>query len=203
MTKQLTTASKSELSLLMADVLRAVLTGGRYPLRLLSQVVTRVLVDREVNCTRVSMIKAVINRNKRLSGQEEELTVGLDKKCTRTPYLLGRLFAVLERIQKAHNSDLNKTIKDKYMPAAMRTPTKVMPQLLQLSQYHLSKLDKNKQQPYYERILGKIMDKIDWMEVPDALPLMQQGDMITGYYHQRQDFYKPKKKEESNETAAQ
>ena len=48
---------------LAGDWMRAILTGTRYPLTLLSTVLMRIRADGEVNALRAAMLKAVLNRN--------------------------------------------------------------------------------------------------------------------------------------------
>ena len=40
--------------------------------------------------------------------------MGLNEGCEESAYVLGRLFAVLETIQKDANSGINTTIRDRY-----------------------------------------------------------------------------------------
>lgn len=127
--------------------------------------------------------------------------MSLDPDCTDQPYQLGRLFAVLERIQTdALGRDLNRTIRDGYMSAASATPGSVFQRLLRLTQHHCDKLPTTKTEAKERRVwmkhtaesrIGEIVDKIS--DFPAHLPLDEQGLFFIGYYHQRQDFFKSKK----------
>jgi CRISPR-associated protein Csd1 len=181
---------------LAGEWMRAILTGTRYPLTLLSAVLMRIRADGEVNGLRVSMLKAVLNRNNRqLKGK---LPVALDPDCKNTGYLLGRLFAVYENIQTAAlGRGVNATIKDKFYGSASAQPRKVFALLDKGSAAHLSKV--GKQAPGYkvtlEKQLGEIMGLMSPSETPfpASLSAEQQALFALGYYHQRSEFFKSKK----------
>ena len=101
-------------------------------------------------------------------------------------YRLGRLFAVLEKIQEEASPGLNATIRDRYYGAASSTPVAVFTTLLRLKNHHLGKLSPGRR-VNLERLIGEIMDGI--ADFPRQLPLPEQGRFALGYYHQRQDFY--------------
>lgn len=122
----------------------------------------------------------------------------LSSEAKNRPYLLGRLFATLEKAQEdaARPATLNATIKDRYFTSACANPASTFPVLLRLSQHHISKSEWGRNT---ERLIRSIMELIDLDEVPfpKRLSLDEQGIFILGYYHQRNDFFKSRKKEES------
>ena len=69
--------------------------------------------------------------------------MALNEQSTIPAYLLGRLFAVLEKVQQdaAAPTKLNATIKDRYFTSACASPASVFPVLLRLSQHHISKAE--------------------------------------------------------------
>lgn len=116
----------------------------------------------------------------------------LDPTNTNSAYRLGRLFAVLERIQEASAGGpgkLNSTIRDRYYGAASSTPVAVFTTLLRLKNSHLKKLTVG-QASWFEKVLGEILDAVT--DFPKHLPLPDQGRFALGYYHQRQDFFTKK-----------
>jgi len=119
----------------------------------------------------------------------------LDKENNNQGYLCGRLFATLEKIQEQSNR--SRTIRERYMNAAAATPAAVFSTLLNLSVHHEEKLDKAVQ-IYYEKIKAEIIEKLSADGFPSHLDLIDQGRFMIGYYHQRQDFFKPKEKKENN-----
>jgi len=104
-----------------------------------------------------------------------------------TAYRLGRLFAVLERIQERASPGINATIRDRYYGAASSTPVTVFSTLLKLKNHHLAKLDSKGEAINYEKLLGQIMNEIT--DFPAHLNLADQGRFAIGYYHQRQAFF--------------
>lgn len=125
--------------------------------------------------------------------------MSLDKDNDNVGYRLGRLFAVLEKIQEEANRDINATIRDRYYGAASSTPVTVFSTLLKLKNHHLSKLANRGRVVNLEKCVGEIMDGIG--DFPAQLALADQGRFAVGYYHQRQDFFRTTKTETSAEGA--
>ena len=120
----------------------------------------------------------------------------LDKENQNSGYLCGRLFAVLEKIQKDANGI--DTIRERYLNAASTTPATVFSTILNLSTHHLEKLNEGKQ-IFYEKIKQEIISKLGADGFPTHLDLQDQGRFFVGYYHQKQDFYLRKEDKESEE----
>lgn len=70
--------------------------------------------------------------------------MGLEETCNDTAYILGRLFSVLESIQKEANQGINATIKDRYFNSACATPASVFPILFKLENSHKKNLSVKK-----------------------------------------------------------
>ena len=140
---------------LAGDLLRAVLTGGRYPATLLNGVTLRIRAEQTVTRGRAAVIKAYYLRNYPTELNKEVFTVSLNE-TTNVPYLLGRLFSVLEAVQKAANPGINTTIKDRYFDAACAAPVMVFSTLLRLSQKHLRKLNDGLA-TYYDKQITELM----------------------------------------------
>jgi CRISPR-associated protein Csd1 len=92
---------------LAGEVMRAILTGLRYPRTLLAEIVMRCRADRDLNGMRAAILKACIVRDDRKRGEKESVSVSLDPNETNAGYRLGRLFAVLESIQRAALGKVN------------------------------------------------------------------------------------------------
>ena len=116
----------------------------------------------------------------------------LDRTNINPGYLLGRLFAVLERIQETAaggGGKLNSTIRDKYYGAMASSPGIVFPTLDKLKIAHLKKLPWG-QKEWFDKLVGEILN--DLPDIPRQLSLPDQGRFALGYYHQRQDFFTKK-----------
>lgn len=177
------------------ETLRAILTGGRYPATLFNQVQIRIKADRELAWERMAIVKAYLLRNSTDERIKEGLTVQLNDQTTYQPYLLGRLFAVLEAIQEKANPGINATIKDKYFTSACATPSVVFPILLNLKDKHLKKLDGGIR-VYYDRQVSELMGQLT-EDYPAHLSLQDQGVFQIGYYHQKQKRFEKKNQEEA------
>ncbi len=177
------------------DLMRSILTGLPYPHTLLSAAVRRIRAEHQVTYSRAALIKACINRAARYSYHtiKEELPMSLDEANINVGYRLGRLFAVLEKIQEEANPGINATILDRYYGAASSRPVTVFSTLLKLKNHHLSKLENRGRAVNLEKRIGEIIEGLG--DFPAQLHLADQGRFAIGYYHQRQDFFK---KAESN-----
>ena len=172
------------------ELMRSILAGLPYPQTLLTAAVRRIRAEHEVTHARAALIKACVNRATRYSDPaiKEELTMSLDEANTNVGYRLGRLFAVLEKIQEEANPGINATIRDRYYGAASSTPVTVFSTLLKLKNHHLSKLENRGRAVNLEKRVGEIMEGLS--DFPAQLPIAGQGRFAIGYYHQRQDFFK-------------
>lgn len=182
--------------LLAGAIARAVFLGTPYPPMLLGQMLNRIRADGYVSHVRVAAIKACLIRNTEFDPHPKEVTVSLDTKRTDPAYVMGRIFALLEKIQTdSLGGDLNSTIKDRYFSAASATPGVVFPRLIRLSQHHLAKMEPG-QKVYYEKLLGETMNKLDGFA--NRLALEDQGLFAVGYFHQRQDLFTKKTDKEGD-----
>lgn len=186
------------------EIVRAVLSGEDvpYPQALLSAAVGRCRAERRVTYPRAAVLKACLNRAIRRANHstssipEKEFLPMLDTQNPSAAYRLGRLFAVLEKIQEEASPNLNATIRDRYYGAASSTPVTVFTTLLRLKNHHLGKLSPGRC-IHFERLIGEIMGGI--ADFPHQLPLPEQGRFALGYYHQRQNFFTQKTLSESAE----
>lgn len=183
--------------LLSGALVRSVLTGVTYPALLLNQVELRIRAEHQITRGRAAIIKAFLLRNtqelEQFNQYKEALSVELNENTNYQPYLLGRLFAVLEGLQQAANPGINTTIRDRFFNSACATPGVVFPQLIKLAQAHLKKLDGGLS-VHYNRQLGDILSRFI-SDYPTRLSLYDQGIFQLGYYHQVQARYT--KKEEN------
>lgn len=179
---------------LAGDLLRAVLTGGRYPATLLNGVTMRIRAEQDVTRGRAAILKAYYLRNSPTDLNKEVFTVSLNE-TTNVPYILGRLFSVLEAVQSDANPGINTTIKDRYFNSACATPALVFPTLLKLAQKHLQKLPDGKA-VFYNKQITELAALVPESGFPARLSLPEQGKFEIGYYHQTQKRFEKKNKEE-------
>lgn len=178
---------------LAGGMARAILTGARYPQNLLPVVLERIRTEHNVTYFRAALLKAYLLRNTPI----EEVPVSLDPNRTDRPYLLGRLFAVLEKAQEEAIPGTNATIKDRYLAAAAATPGQVFHMLLKNSANHIAKLKKDPEKKgrafHYDVMTQDII--AGFSDYPKTMKAEEQGLFMIGYYHQRKDFYTKKTQE--------
>ncbi len=172
---------------LAGEFARAVLTGGPYPLPLLTLTLTRLRADHEVNGYRAALIKACLTR------LGKEVPVSLARDELDPGYRLGRLFAVLEVVQRAGVGDVNAGIRDRYIGAASATPARVFPLLLRGAQNHLSAARKKGRVGWavnLEKEISQIMSGLEAHKpFPASLDLDRQGRFFVGFYHQNAELF--------------
>ena len=168
------------------EVMRAILEDLPYPAPLLNLAVQRCRAEQKPTYARAAAIKAYLNRLNRHNKTEREYLPMLDPTNPNAAYRLGRLFAVLEKIQEEASPGLNATIRDRYYGAASSTPVSVFTTLLRLKNHHLGKLNKGRS-VQMEKLVGEIMEGL--ADFPRQLGLPDQGRFALGYYHQRQNFF--------------
>lgn len=119
--------------------------------------------------------------------------MSLSENSENRAYVLGRLFAVLEKAQQDANPGINTTIKDRYFTSACATPGSIFPILLRLSAHHISKAEYGY---INEKKISLLMDKLNIKDnpFPKRLNLDDQGLFILGYYHQQKANYTKKEK---------
>ena len=121
--------------------------------------------------------------------------MSLNEQATIPAYVLGRLFAVLEKAQQDAIGEVNAGIKDRYFTSACASPGSIFPLLLRLSQHHISKVKQEGKRTFnYDRRIQDILNLLDVEKnpIPTRLALDEQGVFILGYYHQRKDFFTSK-----------
>ena len=187
---------------LAGEWLRAILSGTPYPRTLLSTLIMRLQVDRDVNGLRVAVLKSVLVKN-----FDMEVPVAIDPTFTDQGYLLGRLFALYEQAQTAAlGRNVNATIKDKYYGAASAQPRKVFHLLESGSANHLSKVGKQKPglKVNLEKQIGAIKELMEPGRdpFPASLPDKSQALFGLGYYHQRNEFFRKPEKTTLEDAAA-
>ncbi|WP_300674878.1 type I-C CRISPR-associated protein Cas8c/Csd1 [Desulfoluna sp.] len=167
---------------------RSVLTGSRYPESLYAAVIGRIRADKQVNYIRAAIIKACLIRNH--PDKAGEMTMALNSDRKDVPYLLGRLFSLLEKVQSDALGKIGTSIRHRYFSSASATPSIVFPQLLRLAQHHIAKAEYGGNM---DRKIQAVVEDID--DFPARLSLQDQGVFTIGYYHQANANYRKTEKE--------
>lgn len=145
---------------------------------------------------RAALIRLILNRNTMKGGymiQEHN-----DASDTRTAIVCGKIFAVMESIQRAaQGKDLNAGIRERFFSFASTSPAPAFGRLMKLSQNHISKLKHEKPglAVLLDRQLQVLCSHVSGF--PAIFSLEEQGQFALGYYHQKQqDFDNAKNNKE-------
>lgn len=186
---------------------RAALGGTRYPFSILQRAVSRVRAEigkrnderigwnvKKWNDARAALIKAVLNRRRQVHPQTityPEVQNTMDPNNRNAGYDLGRLMAVLERLQQLALDDVNASVVDRYFSGASASPKSVFVRLMKNARHHARKArddDKNAGLAYrLERLMDEICDRFEPESdgFPAHLNLEEQGLFVLGYHQMR------------------
>lgn len=189
--------------LLAGEVMRAVLSGGRYPQSLLAAAIMRMRAGDDVGRGwHVAVVRAVLARDERLCGGKDKVPMGLDKDSTNKAYRLGRLFAALEYAQERAIEGVKATIRSRFLASASAAPASVFPTLLRLSQHHIVKLTNAANSgtaTFHDKQIQDILEGIP-DHFPRSLKLAEQGRFYLGYYHQRAERFRKREDQTTPES---
>lgn len=174
---------------LIAQITDAALNNRVLPVSLLQAALRRNKAEQKITYGRASLLKAYINRAIRAGRLKnmKELTMSLDRNRQDIGYVLGRLFAVLEKTQAEANPGLNATIADRYFGSASSTPIAVFGTLMRLLPHHLNKLEFERRAVQLQWEIRQILEHCQ--RFPNYLNLEQQGLFAIGYYHETQFLF--------------
>lgn len=147
---------------------------------------------------RASLIRLILNRNNKGGGFM--INEKLDLNNDSTAYVCGRIFAVLESIQRvALGKNINAGIRERFFTFASTNPSPAFGRLMKLSQNHISKLrgEKPGLAVVLDKELGELVCKIQLF--PVIFSLEEQGQFAIGYYHQKQAQFNKKELKETIE----
>ena len=175
--------------LLAGQYVKSILAGQMYPQAIYHLALRRCRTGGEhggVSTVRAAVIKAFLLRkdDKNKLPKEELISVSLNETHPEPAYHLGRLFSLLEKVQKDALGQLNASIRDRYFGAASATPAAVFPLLLRLARHHIAKSEYG---GLSDRKIQQVINRLEGF--PRHLSLDEQGYFILGYYHQNQANY--------------
>lgn len=167
---------------LASEIFLAILFGRPFPRALLSSALQRCRAEQNVSRARAALIGLYLTANLRKEGIE----MGLNKELSDAGYHLGRLLAVLERLQ-GDAVRTNMTLAERYYGAASTRPGTVFPSLLKLAQHHAAKAQAGR---FFQSQLAEVLGRV--VAFPATLNLDEQGMFAIGYYHQREEYFRSK-----------
>lgn len=168
---------------------------------------------------RAALMKACLVRDERLaargredySHEEGSLKVALDTTNDNEGYVLGRMFAIMERAQREAIDEVNSTIRDRFIGAASSTPARTFGPLMRNFENHISKLKKTpaktgfgvKLERDFNDAVALLPGSGDQI-VPATLGANDQINFFVGYHQQQQELWKKRedREAEADELAA-
>ena len=193
---------------IVQSLLESIVKGLPYPVTIQNACLERIRHERSkkdekggrlspITEMRVALLKASFNRKHRNNDNIKKLTMALDPTNDTPAYLAGRLFFILEDVQKqAISYDINSSIADRYFIRAAGDPNVVFGELLRKANYHLRKLERSSGKPHFART--EIEAILDLLPKEVILQRDTQGGIkhgldgeslfAIGYYHQRAEY---------------
>lgn len=180
----------------------AVIQATPFPLSILQRALERTRAeigktawsDLDRRDARAALIKAVLVRRRRLMpafATYPEPTKAMDPSNDNPGYLLGRLMAVLERLQQVALGSPNASVVDRYFSAASASPRGVFVRLLKNARHHARKAEDDDRTAglahWLERQMDDIADRFSprMNGFPATLSLEDQGLFVLGYHQER------------------
>jgi CRISPR-associated protein Csd1 len=194
------------------DLLRSALLGVAVPMALRAHLMHRVRNDGRVDDVRAALIRLALNRcPDRI--EDSPMLTGLDKNRRDPAYLAGRLFALLEGIQRtAHRTDrsgegsgaeekpgqksgagrksdeVNATFTNRYFRSAVATPRVALTQGRIEADAWLSKIRRRTSPALAAHCRNQLTELYELVDGANGLParcsVRQQEQFVLGYHHQ-------------------
>lgn len=191
-------ASKQMQKYALKEWMEWFLHGKSLSERILIPLLKQIEVSGAMHAHQAAAVKSwLVSQNEREGIERRRWTVTTDVKNQEPAYVIGRLFAVLEKIQQEAINSKN-TIATKYFSSASTTPKSVIGLLIRNAQHHLAKISSDDKKRglaiSYDQRLAEIYGQLK--KYPDMLNAEGQAEFAMGYYHEKQDLYTSKKDQE-------
>lgn len=174
-------------------LLRAALRGGPLPVALLGHLIRRIRVDGRTDDVRAGLLRLLLTRQIE-APMEKKPMPGLDDDNHSPSYVAGRIFAVLESLQRSAypgKDAPNLSFYGRYYSGAVANPNVALVAGEQLAPAWLKKLDGRGRGGIafiYKNRLSGLYDRLtEAGNIPARIGLTEQGSFILGYHHQRAD----------------
>jgi CRISPR-associated protein Csd1 len=112
--------------------------------------------------------------------------VTLDQPTDRAAYLLGRLFALLERIEAVALGEAPRESSDRLFSEASATPAQSFPALLRAAQHYVTR---SLEGLWLERGVAEVLARLPEGELPAELDREGRRSFALGYAHERTAFF--------------
>jgi CRISPR-associated protein Csd1 len=179
----------------LRDLRGAALLGRPLPPSLLSHVINRICADGRLDAARAGLIRLALRRNPYLTATDRErLTPTLNMDNRNPAYVSGRIFAVMDDLQKAvsraADQKLNTTFAERYFSRAVHNPQVVLVSGRRTATAWLKRLRGPLHRPHwsdaYERRMDDLFSQLD--AIPSGGLLNDKAQFILGYHQQRAEM---------------
>ncbi|MBB1245264.1 type I-C CRISPR-associated protein Cas8c/Csd1 [Streptomyces durbertensis] len=170
------------------DLLRSALHENPLPAHVLPLLLQRIQADQRIDTPRVALLRLILNRPFSQTGNAvNPATEKLNEDSTDAAYTAGRMFYVLEEVQRSALENLNTSLRDKHFRTAMVAPLTTMTQLVANANAHFKRLERDNPKAGRALLdrLTQLQSRLD-TTLPQHLAPDGQARFVLGYYHQRQ-----------------
>ncbi len=150
---------------LYTTLMNAIIENGRFPTFVGSLIINNIGFDRWFTQEREALMRGYVLRNGLNAECKEAVAdpnLNMDTNCP--AYLLGELLSACLILQNEASGNPKVTVVDRFFSRMLYHPTVVLPELLQLSTAHISKLtrseDKKATGRYWERKIDDLMARL-------------------------------------------
>ncbi|WP_030106669.1 type I-C CRISPR-associated protein Cas8c/Csd1 [Actinoalloteichus caeruleus] len=155
------------------------------PPELRHQLLARITNDGRVDAYRAALLRLSLVRQY----GKDHVMPGLDETNTDPAYLCGRIFTLLQRIQRTALGDVNTSFADRHFAGALSKPDQAVTTGMREAQPWLKKLwrDKTKRglSVRLDRELARMTTLLEAAALPARFTTAQQSCFVLGYYHQK------------------
>lgn len=166
--------------------------GKVLPGRILIALLKRIQAEGAMYPQHAAVLKSwLVSQN-----EGREWTVKTDQKNKSASYMLGRVFAVLEKIYGEAIGSKD-TLGSRFFGSASTTPRAIFGLLIRNAQYHLKKISsdpiKEGRAIHLDRQLRKLLREVP--TIPSTLKLTEQAEFSLGYYHEKESLWTKKEEQ--------
>lgn len=178
-------------------LINAALLAQALPPKLLNHVISRIRIDGRLDTARAALIRLALRRHPYLPAiDRERLTPTLSDDNTKPAYIAGRIFAVMDDLQRTvyrvAEQKLNTTFAERYFARGIDNPRVVLVTGGRNVTAWLKRLRGPLHRPNwsqaYERRLDDLYQLLDINDLKGAAVLTHKAQFILGYHQQRGDL---------------
>lgn len=176
-------------------LLGTALLGRPLPPKLLNHVINRIRIDGRLDAGRAALIRLALRRNPNLPEHERErLTPTLNVEHKQRAYLSGRIFAVMDDLQRTvfrvADQKLNTTFAERHFGRAIDNPQAVIVSGRRSVEAWLKRLRGPLGRPNWSEVYARRLDDLFLQldAIPGSAVLTDKAQFILGYHHQRAEM---------------